>query len=131
MSLQRYTIHIKICVANTGRKYSEDQLEKIFERYYQVANQTEGYYNWEQESGCIMPVAWLSCITGHIKASVPDEEVELYLLFILPVNDCAYTEDERVSRQTRQSDIFPLDDEYESDRSDNHKLSDLQGVGLF
>ena len=34
-----------------------------------------------------------------------------------------------MSRQTRQSDIFPLDDEYESDRYDNHKLSDLQELG--
>ena len=35
--------YVKICVANTGKSIPEDQLEKIFERYYQVANQTEGY----------------------------------------------------------------------------------------
>ena len=121
--------YIKICVANTGRSIPEDQLEKIFERYYQVANQTEGYYNWGTGIGLYYARCLVKLHHGHIKASVPDEGGGAVFTFILPVNDCAYTEDERVSRQTRQSDIFPLDDEYESDRYDNHKLSDLQELG--
>lgn len=113
--------YIKVCVANTGQSIPEDQLEKIFERYYQLANQTEGRYNWGTGIGLYYARSLVKLHHGHIKASTPDEGSGAVFTFILPVNDSSYAEEERVSKQTRQSEIFPLEEEHDVYNAENQK----------
>ena len=44
---------VKVTVADTGKGIPEDKLEKIFERYYQLDNQTNDKYNWGTGIGVI------------------------------------------------------------------------------
>lgn len=38
--------YLKVAVKDNGPGIPEDELEKVFERYYQLENQTRGSYNW-------------------------------------------------------------------------------------
>lgn len=102
------TQYIKIAVANTGQDIPEDKLEKIFERYYQMANQTEGTYNWGTGIGLYYARSLAELHHGHLKASKPNEGNGAVFTLILPVNDLSYTEEEREPEQSNQSEAFPL-----------------------
>lgn len=102
------TQYIKIAVANTGQDIPEDKLEKIFERYYQMANQTEGTYNWGTGIGLYYARSLAELHHGHLKASKPNEGSGAVFTLILPVNDLSYTEEEREPEQSNQSEAFPL-----------------------
>lgn len=102
------TQYIKIAVANTGQDIPEDKLEKIFERYYQMANQTEGTYNWGTGIGLYYACSLVELHHGHLKASKPNEGNGAVFTLILPVNDLSYTEEEREPEQSNQSEAFPL-----------------------
>lgn len=94
------TQYIKIAVANTGQDIPEDKLEKIFERYYQMANQTEGTYNWGTGIGLYYACSLVELHHGHLKASKPNEGNGAVFTLILPVNDLSYTEEEREPEQS-------------------------------
>lgn len=102
------TQYVKITVANTGQDIPEDKLEKIFERYYQMANQTEGTYNWGTGIGLYYARSLAELHHGHLKASKPNEGSGAAFTLILPVNDLSYTEEERAPEQNNQSEAFPL-----------------------
>lgn len=102
------TQYVKIAVTNTGQDIPEDKLEKIFERYYQMANQTEGTYNWGTGIGLYYARSLAELHHGHLKASKPNEGSGAVFTLILPVNDLSYTEEEREPEQSNQSEAFPL-----------------------
>ncbi len=81
----------KITVADTGCGIPEDQLEKIFERFYQADNQGD-----TQGSG--IGLFYSRVLTGlhhgYIKAANRSEGGAVFS-FILPVSASSYTEDER------------------------------------
>ena len=50
------TQYVKVAVADGGGNgIPEEQLEKVFERYYQLDNQSKGTYNWEPASAVLRP----------------------------------------------------------------------------
>lgn len=102
------TQYIKVSVANSGQDIPEDKLEKIFERYYQMANHTEGTYNWGTGIGLYYSRSLVELHHGYIKAHKPEEGSGAVFTFILPINDVSYTEEERTPEQSSQSDAFPL-----------------------
>ncbi len=91
-----------ISVADSGPGIPEDQLEKIFERYYQSEAGKKSY-----GSGIGLYYARVLCSLhhGYIKAWNRPEGGALFSLAI-PVNEASYTEDERTTQvpqlQTRQ-----------------------------
>ena len=91
-----------ISVADSGPGIPEDQLEKIFERYYQSEAGKKSY-----GSGIGLYYARVLCSLHHgfIKAWNRPEGGALFSLAI-PVNEASYTEDERTTQvpqlQTRQ-----------------------------
>lgn len=104
------TQYIKVSVVNSGQDIPEDKLEKIFERYYQIGNHTEGTYNWGTGIGLYYARSLAKLHHGQLKAHKPDEGSGAAFTFILPVNDAVYTEDERITEQSEQSKVFPLTD---------------------
>lgn len=56
------TQYVKVAVADSGHGIPEEQLEKVFERYYQLDNQSKVPITGEPVSVCTMPVAWRCCI---------------------------------------------------------------------
>ena len=91
-----------ISVADSGPGIPEDQLEKIFERYYQSEAGKKSY-----GSGIGLYYARVLCTLhhGYIRAWNRPEGGALFSLAI-PVNEASYTEDERTTQvpqlQTRQ-----------------------------
>lgn len=104
------TQYIKVSVANTGQDIPADKLEKIFERYYQMANSTEGTYNWGTGIGLYYARSLAELHHGYLKAYKPVEGNGAIFTFILPINDVSYTEEERAPEQNNQSEAFPLFD---------------------
>ena len=109
-SSDKDTQYIKVSVANTGQDIPEDKLEKIFERYYQMANPTEGTYNWGTGIGLYYARSLAELHHGYLKAFKPEEGSGATFTFILPINDVSYTEEERTPEQSNQSEAFPLFD---------------------
>lgn len=103
------TQYIKINVADTGTGIPEDQLEKIFERYYQLNNQTTGSYNWGTGIGLYYARSLAELHRGFLKASNrTDNKTGSVFSLLLPVNSLSYDEEERKQQVEEQSKAFPL-----------------------
>jgi signal transduction histidine kinase/ligand-binding sensor domain-containing protein/DNA-binding response OmpR family regulator len=89
------TEYVKITVGDNGRGIPEDKLEKIFERYYQIQNQTKEFYNWGTGIGLYYSRQLAELHHGYIKAQKQQEGSGTLMSFILPVNKLSYSEEER------------------------------------
>lgn len=103
----RDTQYAKISVADTGTGIPEDKLEKIFERYYQLSNQSKEYYNW----GTGIGLYYARCLTelhhGYIKAENRPQGGSIFT-FILPISELSYTAEERIpDDENQQIHEFP------------------------
>ena len=99
--------YVKLSVANSGENIPEDQLEKIFERYYQLNNQQNGTYNWGTGIGLYYARRLAELHHGYIKAANREGGGTVFTL-IIPVNEQAYSSDERLPDNDRQDEAFPL-----------------------
>lgn len=91
----RWMRYIKVSVANTGEDIPEDQRERIFERYYRINNRT-GSYNYGTGIGLYYTRSLVELHHGRIKASSPEELSGALFTFVLPLDEGAYPERERV-----------------------------------
>ncbi len=97
----------KISVTDSGSGIPEDKLEKIFERYYQLDNQTNEKYNWGTGIGLYYSKRLVELHHGYIKAT-NREEGGAEFIFILPVSEMAYNPDERrVENEDQRSFDLP------------------------
>ena len=115
----RYMQYIKVSVSDTGKGIPEDQLEKIFERYYQLDGQTGGCYNWGTGIGLYYARRLARLHHGYLKAFPPVKGSGAVFTFILPVDDGAYAEEERLSEALPQSEAFPLPEQKMGAGKDN------------
>ncbi|WP_163323788.1 hybrid sensor histidine kinase/response regulator transcription factor [Draconibacterium mangrovi] len=98
---------VKVAISDTGKGIPEDKLEKIFERYYQLNNQTKEYYNWGTGIGLYYSRRLVEIHHGFIKASNNDEGGATFT-FVLPVSQQAYSPEERQPEsETRQNEYIP------------------------
>ncbi|MFV0265881.1 MAG: response regulator, partial [Draconibacterium sp.] len=84
----------KISVADNGKGIPDDKLEKVFERYYRLDNQTREFYNWGTGIGLYYSRCLVGLHHGHIKAANRSEGGAVFT-FILPVAEKAYSIEER------------------------------------
>lgn len=99
--------YVKMSVANSGENIPEDQLEKIFERYYQLNRQQSGAYNWGTGIGLYYARRLAELHHGYIKATNREGGGSVFTL-IFPVDEQAYSKDERTPDNDRQDETFPL-----------------------
>lgn len=104
------TQYVKITVANTGPTIPEVQMERIFERYYQLADNPDGACSQGTGIGLYYARSLTRLHHGHIRAVVPPDGKGALFVFVLPANDAAYAAAERNNEQNAQSDVFPLSD---------------------
>ncbi|WP_373806188.1 hybrid sensor histidine kinase/response regulator transcription factor, partial [Bacteroides heparinolyticus] len=102
------TQYVKISVADSGNGIPQEQLEKVFERYYQLNNQTGGTYNWGTGIGLYYARSLALLHHGHLKAGNRSEGGGAVFTLLLPVNDLAYSPEERTPSEEEQSMAFPL-----------------------
>ncbi len=100
--------YIKINIADTGDGIPEKQLEKIFIRYYQIENHSEGVYNWGTGIGLYYARSLAELHHGYLKAGNRTEGNGAIFTLILPINDVSYPEEERSEQIEKQEGIFPL-----------------------
>jgi len=98
---------IKISVKDTGNGIPEDQLERIFERYYQLDKPAEGSYNWGTGIGLYYARSLAQIHHGYLKAcNRPDGHGALFIL-ILPAGMSSYPEDERAGTDCQSNMLKP------------------------
>ena len=86
--------YIRISVTNTGENIPEEQLEKIFERFYQIKG-NKGTYNWGPGIGLYYARRLARLHHGHLKAANRKEGNGAMFILILPADDFSYTKEER------------------------------------
>lgn len=86
--------YIRISVTNTGENIPEEQLEKIFERFYQIKG-NKGTYNWGTGIGLYYARSLARLHHGYLKAANRKEGNGAMFILILPADDFSYTKEER------------------------------------
>lgn len=98
--------YVKIAVADTGWGIPEDKLEKIFERYYQLDNQTREFYNWGTGIGLYYARCLVELHHGFIKAENRPQGGAIFT-FIIPVTETDYSLEERMPEPNDQQPRYP------------------------
>ena len=86
---------VKVTVADTGKGLPENQLENIFKRYYQLDNQTKGIINWGTGIGLYYSRRLAELHHGSLVAGNREEGTGAVFTLVYPMNEEAYTEEER------------------------------------
>lgn len=89
--------YIKISVSDSGSGIPEDQLEKIFERYYQLDSRPGGNYNWGTGIGLYYARQLAKLHHGWLYAGnrpLPEDISGAVFTLLLPIMDAAYPDDE-------------------------------------
>ena len=87
---------LKIQVKDSGPGLPEDQLERIFERYYQLENQVRGAYNWGTGIGLYFAHTLASMHHGYLKAGNRTTERGAVFTLLLPISESSYQEHEKL-----------------------------------
>ena len=88
---------LKIQVKDSGPGLPADQLEKIFDRYYQLDNQVRGAYNWGTGIGLYFARTLATMHHGYLKAGNRTTGKGAVFTLILPVSESSYSEAEKVN----------------------------------
>ena len=88
------TRYMKIVVKDSGPGIPEDQLEKVFERYYQLENQMRGSYNWGTGIGLYFARTLAYMHHGYLKAGNRTTGPGAVFTLILPLSEVSYSEAE-------------------------------------
>ena len=88
--------YLKITVKDTGPGIPEDQLEKIFERYYQLDNNVRGAYNWGTGIGLYYARTLAAMHHGWLKAANRNDGLQgAMFILLLPASESSYSEAEK------------------------------------
>ncbi len=99
--------NVKIQVDNDSRPFSEEELKRIFERYYQVREHAQNAM--APGTGIGLNFAWMlaSRMHGSLEAENLPDRTGVRFTLTLPANDDAFSEDEFV-KGTDLSPVEPL-----------------------
>ena len=100
--------YVKIVVKDSGPGIPEDQLDKIFERYYQLENQMRGSYNWGTGIGLYFAKTLAEMHHGYLKAGNRTTGPGAVFTLILPLTEASYSEKEKCSSEEPASKTFLL-----------------------
>lgn len=87
---------LKIQVKDSGPGLPEDQLERIFERYYQLENQVRGAYNWGTGIGLYFARTLATMHHGYLKAGNRTTSKGAVFTLLLPISESSYQEHEKL-----------------------------------
>ena len=87
--------YLKIAVRDSGTGIPESQLERIFDRYYQLENQTGGAHSWGTGIGLYFARALAHMHHGYLKAENQPVGTGAIFTLILPVSEYAYDDAEK------------------------------------
>ena len=90
------TRYLKIAVRDSGTGIPADQLEKVFERYYQVEHQVGVDINWGTGIGLYFARTLAMMHHGYLKAENQPVGTGAIFTLILPISEASYTEAEKL-----------------------------------
>jgi len=100
----------KISVTDSGPGIPPEQLERIFERYYQLNRQTTGMYNWGTGIGLYYARALARLHHGDLTAdNVPPPASGSVFTLVVPIADDVFTADEHACSHVDQVRVIPED----------------------
>lgn len=99
---------VRISVADTGPGIPEDQLDKIFERYYQLRRQEQGQFNWGTGIGLYYAQKLAHLHHGHILVENRKDGTGTIFTVVLPASESAYSEAEKTNTLVTQHSLYPL-----------------------
>ena len=88
--------YLKVAVRDSGSGIPADQLEKVFERYYQVEHQTGMDINWGTGIGLYFARTLAMMHHGYLKAENQPVGTGAIFTLILPISEATYTEAEKL-----------------------------------
>ncbi|MEZ5071321.1 MAG: response regulator [Bacteroidales bacterium] len=100
-----------ISVADDGKGIPEDKIEKVFERYYQLENQTRETYNWGTGIGLYYARRLVELHHGFLRA-FPRPQGGVEFAFVLPAEEDFYLPEERLQETDvplRKEPALPAD----------------------
>lgn len=93
--------YMKVVVKDTGPGIPENQLERIFDRYYQLENQMRGVYNWGTGIGLYFAKTLARMHHGYLKAGNRDEGTGAAFTLLLPISESSYADSEKVQLEVK------------------------------
>lgn len=110
----------KISVTDSGPGIPPEQLERIFERYYQLNRQTTGLYNWGTGIGLYYARALARLHHGDLTAdNVPAPASGSVFTLVVPIADDAFSAEEHANAHVDPvrtvTEEIPEDDPVEND----------------
>ena len=100
--------YIKISVINSGSDIPEDEMDKIFGRYYQITNQPAETHNMGTGIGLYYSRRLALLHHGFLKAIQPEQMHGAQFTLVIPADEAAYADDTKVKRSVEQQEAFPL-----------------------
>ena len=91
------TRYLKVAVRDSGAGIPEDQLERIFDRYYQLENQTGGAHSWGTGIGLYFARALATMHHGYLKAENQPTGTGAIFTLILPISETTYSDAEKIN----------------------------------
>lgn len=99
---------LKILVKDTGPGIPDDQLQKVFERYYQLENQTRGVYNWGTGIGLYFAKTLAEMHHGYLKAGNRTTGTGAVFTLLLPVSESSYAGHEKASSGSDFPSVYKI-----------------------
>ena len=93
--------YMKVVVKDNGPGIPENQLERIFDRYYQLENQMRGVYNWGTGIGLYFAKTLARMHHGYLKAGNRDEGTGAAFTLLLPISESSYADSEKVQLEVK------------------------------
>ena len=100
--------YIKISVINSGSDIPEDEMDKIFGRYYQITDQPTETHNMGTGIGLYYSRRLAMLHHGFLKAFQPEQMHGAQFTLVIPADEAAYADDNKVKRSVEQQEAFPL-----------------------
>lgn len=100
--------YIKFSVINSGSDIPEDEMDKIFGRYYQITNQPAETHNMGTGIGLYYSRRLAMLHHGFLKAFQPEQMHGAQFTLVIPADEAAYADDNKVKRSVEQQEAFPL-----------------------
>ena len=88
--------YVKIVVKDSGPGIPEDKVDRIFERYYQLENQTAVASSWGTGIGLYFAKALAVLHHGYLKAGNRTTGPGASFTLVLPISEISYSETEKV-----------------------------------
>lgn len=117
--------YAEISVTDSGEPIPEDQLEKIFLRYYQLGNKVKGKYNWGTGIGLYYARKLAELHHGYLIAQNDQNTNQTVFSFALPTGKDDYSDyekDQHIDQEQAKArpDLYePVQKAYDDDDFDN------------